>query len=104
MTELKRCACGCGKLVKSKRSNAIYATGNCRVKALRQREKEEMAMLKLPPEWHENFVAIGKCYGVDGLALQRALVVMTRAHGADAAVDAMNIVGLVASLERKSHA
>lgn len=104
MTELKRCACGCGKLVKSRRSNAIYATSNCRVKALRKRERQEAAMLALPDVWHENFVQIGARYGADGMALQKALVDMAREHGGKASIDAMNIVGLVARLEKKAHA
>jgi hypothetical protein len=35
------CACGCGELLTSPRPEALYATGACRVRALRARQQRE---------------------------------------------------------------
>lgn len=104
MTELKRCACGCGKLVKSKRSNAIYATGNCRVKALRQRERETERINAQTDYWRESFKSLGDRYGAVGGSVQAKILNLAREVTPEQSNDIMRAIWNAIMLERNYNA
>lgn len=72
---VRRCACGCGQIVRSTRANAIYANGStCRTRALRARRKERDRLKVLPVEWAVKWARLGETYGERAWGLQGILL------------------------------
>lgn len=89
--QVKRCACGCGRIVKSKRSNAKYATGACRVRAMRERDRRASKWEAMPNEWRDGFEGMARRYPNEGATAQQYMRNILEKFGRDAAIDAMNL-------------
>jgi len=99
MVELPRCECGCGRLLRSKRSTKRFYSPACRMRALRQREREQEMLNRQSEEFTRNLIELNERYGAAAAGIRETMLEIAKTVEPDLADRVMRAVWVATILE-----